>query len=404
MSLTREEIKKYQEEQAKTFEEFKSVMEGKMADGSDAKAKLEKIEAKFVKLEEVNQQIITDSKKAEDEAKELRDTLKAVEKKLYRVPGGSGSVKDAPEHKAFEKLIKEGKGALTIEEKAYLRTDVGPDGGFLAPSEMSDEIIKKITEVSPMRQIARVKQTSSKSYIQPARISLLSGDGVGEGGTAAETISQYGDIEIFAKKMMAVIPLSIEIIQDSAFNMDNEVITDAREDFTQREGAWFVVGAGPLQAKGYMLNTAISSRNSGFAATFDADNLIDLTGDLKVGYDPVFTFKRQTLAHIRKFKDGAGAYLWVPSGTSGLAPAAPNEINGERYVIMQDMPSIGAGLKPVAYGDFRRGYLIIDRIGITFIRDEFTLAEQGKIRYVVTRRVGGDVILPEAIVTLTCAA
>jgi HK97 family phage major capsid protein len=404
MPLTQEEIKKYQAEQAKTFEEFKQVVEGKMADGSEAKEKLDKIETKFAELEEVNQKIIADSKKAEDEAREFKEQIKALEKKLYRVPGGASSVKETPEYKAFEKMIKEGKGALSIEEKAYLRTDVGPDGGFLAPSEMSNEIIKKITEVSPMRQIARVKTTSSKSYIQPVRTSLLSGAGVGEGGTASDTISQYGEVEIFAKKMMAVIPLSTEIIQDAAFNMDNEVITDAREDFTQREGAWFVVGAGPLQAKGFMLNASISSSNSGVADDITPDSLIDLTGQLKVGYDPVFTFKRQTLARIRKFKDGAGAYLWVPSGTSGLAPAAPNEINGERYVIMQDMPSIGAGLKPVAYGDFRRGYLIIDRIGINFIRDEFTLAEQGKVRYVVTRRVGGDVILPEAIVTLTCAA
>lgn len=401
--MTPEEIKEFQTKQLKTFDEFKKVVESKIADSPESKEKLDNIEKTFTELEKTNQKIIADSKKAEDEAKEFKDKIETLEKKLCRMPSGAGGVSQTPEGKAFEKLVKKGNEYLSIEEKAYLRTDVGPDGGFLVPAEMSTEIIKKITEVSPMRQIARIKQTSSKSYLQPVRTSNLTPTDTGEGGIAADTIEQYGEVEIFAIKMMAVIPLSLEIIQDSAFNIENEVITDAREVFEQREGQWFVTGSGALQAKGFMNNPNIVSSNSGVADDITADSLINLTGELKVGYNPVFTFKRQTLARIRKFKDGAGAYLWVPSGTQGLAPAAPNEINGERYVIMQDMPSIGAGLEPVAYGDFRRGYLIIDRIGITMIRDEFTLASQGKVRFVITRRVGGDVILPEAIVKLKCS-
>ena len=400
--MTPEEIKKYTEDNSKLFEEFKSAIESKMADTAEGKEKIATIEAKFDKLEETNQTIMTDSKKAEDEAKEFKEKIVFLEKQLTRMPGGAGGVSITPEAKAFAKLVKEGKEYLSVEEKAYLRTDVGPDGGFLVPEEMSDEIVKKITEVSPMRQIARIKQTSSKSYVQPVRTSNMTPSDVGEGGTAGDTIQQYGEVEIFTKKMMAVIPLTMEIIQDSAFNMDNEVITDAREVFEQKEGQWFVTGAGALQAKGFMNNAKISSVSSGIADSFDSDNLIELTGELKVGYNPVFTFKRQTLSTIRRFKTGDGQYLWVPAGSTGLAPGAPNEINGEQYVIMQDMPSIGAGLEPVAYGDFKRGYLIIDRIGITMIRDEFTLAEQGKVRFVITRRVGGDVILPEAIVKLKC--
>jgi HK97 family phage major capsid protein len=403
MSFTNEEINNHIKEQKEAFTKLTKLWDSEKSESAEVKEKVEKLEVILDKKEEVFQKIHADSQKAENEAKEFKEKLGALEKKFYRMPGGAGGVTQTPEYKAFEKMVKKGEGTLTLEEKAYLRTDVGPDGGFLVPSEMSDEIIKKVTEISPMRNIARVKQTSSKSYTQPVRTSLLSGAGVGEGGTASDSISQYGETEIFTKKMMVVVPLSTEIIQDAAFNMDNEVITDAREDFTQREGQWFVTGAGALEAKGFMNNGDISSSNSGVANDITADSLIDLTGELKVGYDPVFVFKRQTLARIRKFKDGAGAYLWVPSGSQGLAPGAPNEINGERYVIMQDMPSIGAGLKPVAYGDFRRGYLIIDRVGISFLRDDFTLASDGKVRYIVTRRVGGDVVLPEAIVTLTCA-
>jgi HK97 family phage major capsid protein len=411
MTMTPKELETHIEDQQKSFKELKSLVEKGIFTSED-KEKLEKINKSLDVAETKNQEMVTNLETAKTRGDEFSSKIKELEKKLYRMPGGAGGVSGTPEAKAFEVFVKRGIGELNSEEKtalievqkAYMRTDVLVEGGALnMPPEMSTEIIKNLTEVSPMRTIARVKQGSSKSYKQPVRTSLLSGAGTGEGGSAPETSSKYGEIEIFTKKMMSITVLSTEIIQDSAFNMESEVITDAREDYEQQEGQWYVTGAGPLQAKGFMNNSKIATRNSTVANDITSNSLIFLTGDLKIGYNPVYVFNRQTLARIRTFTNGFGGYQWVPSGSAGLAPGVPSEINGYRYVIMQDMPNIGAGNEPVAYGDFRRSYLIYDRIGIEMIRDAFTLAAEGKVRFVISRRTGGDVIKAEGIKKLKCA-
>lgn len=410
--MTPEEIKAHAEQQQKDVNELRDLVKKGTLTAED-KAKLDRINTSLDAAETQNQKMVADLESTKTQGDEMKAKMKELETKLYRMPGGPHGVSATPEAKAFESFVKGGLNNLSPEnrvalidtQKSYMRTDVLTEGGALnMPAEMSTEIIKKITEISPMRVVARVKQGSSKSYKQPVRNTLLSGAGVGEGGAAPQSASTYGEIEIFTKKMMVEIPLSTEIIQDSAFDMDNEVITDAREDFEQQENRWYIVGDGVLEAKGFMNNANIASRNSTVPNDITSNSLILLTGDLKIGYDPIYVFNRQTLARIRTFTNGVGGYQWVPTGSAGLSPGVPNEINGYRYVVMQDMPNIGAGLEPVAYGDFRRGYLIYDRIGIEMIRDAFTLASNSKIRFVISRRTGGDVINAESIKKLKCAA
>jgi HK97 family phage major capsid protein len=102
---------------------------------------------------------------------------------------------------------------------------------------------------------------------------------------------------------------------------------------------------------------------------------------------------RTTLATIRTLKDGQGQYLWQ----NGLAAGLPSTINGDQYVSAIDMPNIGAGLYPVAYGDFARGYTMVDHTDTTMLRDPYTLGREGKILFIMHRRNGGKVVLAEAI-------
>jgi HK97 family phage major capsid protein len=233
----------------------------------------------------------------------------------------------------------------------------------------------------------------------PKRTGLVNGGWVGEGGTASEDQSSYGEEEIFAEKLMVYSISSTEMLQDAAFNMESEINQDVAEDFAQLEGAAFVNGNGVKKPFGFLQDSNIVSSNSGVADNITGDSLIDITGELKTGYNPVYLMNRRTLADIRQLKSGDGQYLWA----SGLAAGQPNTLNGEPYVSMIDMPDIGAGNVPVAYGDFTRGYYIVDRVGMSMIRDDVTLATSGKIRFIFNRRVGGKVVLPEAIKTITCA-
>ena len=174
---------------------------------------------------------------------------------------------------------------------------------------------------------------------------------------------------------------------------------DVAEDFAQIEGAAFISGNGVKKPFGFLNDADIEVVNTGVADNITADSLIDITGTIKDGYNAVYTMNRKTLADIRQLKDGSGAYLWA----SGLAAGMPNTINGERYVSMIDMPDIASNALAVSYGDFRRGYYIVDRVGMTMIRDEVTLATSGKVKFVFNRRVGGKTVLPEAIKILKCA-
>ena len=130
--------------------------------------------------------------------------------------------------------------------------------------------------------------------------------------------------------------------------------------------------------------------------------MIDTFYAIKTGYvgTAVWTMARPTIAEVRQLKDGQGNYLWIP----GIATAAPNTILGAPYVEMVDMPAIAGGANPIAFGDFRRGYIIIDRVKMALLRDPFTQATSGAIRFIARKRVGGQVVLAEAIRINTVSA
>lgn len=408
--MTDAEIKKYTEDQQKAFAEFKDVIDKKLDETAEGKEKLDKIEKTFSDLEKKNQEIMAEREIAKKETADLKEKINLLEKKVYRLPGGGGEHKKSEIVKAFESFVVKGRDNLNSTErevlgahyKAYMRTDVDPQGGFLVPVEWSDEIAKNLTETSELRPYARVKQIGTKSYFHPVRSSLLGSSPTAEGQALIESISNYGGIEIFVKKITSKVVVSTEVLEDSAYNLEAEIRMDNNEEFLRAEGHQFVNGFLVTEMKGFMKNPLVAVRNTGVANDITADSMIDLTGDMKRGYRPMFAYNRRTLARVRKFKDGSGAYLWTPTGTGGLAPGVPNEINGYPYIILPDMPDIGAGLEPVVYADFTK-YLIVDRVGIIMLRDPYSESNSDKIKYTTRKRTGADVILHEAFKKLRCA-
>src|SRR5574343_642684 len=168
-------------------------------------------------------------------------------------------------------------------------------------------------------------------------------------------------IEIQAPEMFARIEVSQQMLEDSGYDLIAELREDAAEQFAVKEGAEYISGAGAAnQAEGILTNADVAQVVSGVAASIKADSIVDLFYALKTGYarNAVFGLNRSTLAAVRKLKSGDGQYLWQP----GIAGTIPNMILGTTYVEMPDMPSIGADTYPIVFGDFRRGYVIVDRI------------------------------------------
>lgn len=411
------------------FEEFKATNDTRLAEiekkgGADpvTTEKLGKIETTLASFEGVNQKLtlLEAQTKAVDELKEQYDRIETAMKRTGK--GADGEVEQKRDVNLWLKaaihagvmgvpnLSDDQRKVLQAVHDEYKALNVSADtaGGYLAPVELVREIIKAETEISPVRSLARVRQTVNKSVQIPKRTGQFAAVWVAEQGTRAETTGlAYGIEELPTSELYALVDISNQMLEDSAFDMQAEISMEAAEQFSVAEGAAFVTGAGPGKPEGFMTNTDVANTVSGSAATIaDADGqangLLTLKHAIKTAYtrNANWAMNRTTLGSVRKLKDSDKNYIWMP----GLAAGKPNTIDGDPYVEVPDMPSEGAGLFPIAYGDFRRAYVWVDRISMEMLRDPYTQATSGNVRFIVRKRVGGQVVLAEAIRKLKCAA
>lgn len=337
-----------------------------------------------------------------NKAEELENRLNSIEADLKRGLGGDEKQAKTQELKAFEAYARKANQFLTAEEIKYLRTDVDSEGGYLIPSILEGEIIKKITEISNLRTVATIRPMSSKSSSTPSRTTLVSVGMVGEGETDSLSNSKYGLEKLVAKQAQVTSQITSQELDDSSYDVLSLMSTDVGEAMAQLEGLQFVNGSGAgNNCEGFLSNASIPSINSGSASAITFDSLITATGELKVGYNPIYAFNRKTLAAIRKLKDNENNYLWT---AGNLSAGVPNQLNGYNYIILPDMPDIAANTFPVIFGDFRRGYVIGDRKGMTMIRDDLSKKRDGKIEFTWYKRFAGGVQQPEAFVKIKIAS
>lgn len=354
------------------------------------------------KYEAKNQELVKQIEEQKAAGEDQAQRLQAMEAELARGhKSHGGDFREAPEYKALEQFIKTGSFD-DAEQKALLRTDVDTAGGYLVTSEMDNMITKEITEISPIRSIARVRTVGKKTLEMAIRSGIPTAAYEGEAEQGGEGASSYKAESVTAFRQTVTVPVTLDMLMDSSFNMESEIMSDAMEAFAQGEGTNFVLGDGHKKPEGFTANATLqaAARTSSTSGAIDADDFILLTGDLKVGYDPSYVLNRRTLADLRTKKSTDGAYLWQP-GLNGPVAAT---INGFRYVLAPDMPDIAANAYSVAFGDFRRGYTIIDRTGISVVRDEYTRKKEAIIEFTINRWNSGQVTLPEAIKLLKVKA
>jgi HK97 family phage major capsid protein len=420
------EVKKQVEPVMTAHEEFKKAVDQQIAEikkkGSAdpiLEDKIKKIDAVFDGYERLNQELVKTQRKNAD----LEDQIANFEAMLARIPGSKGTKADV---KALVKpwilgvynahtvgvvnLPEEQRKALADVDAQMKALNIGTDtsGGYLAPAEFVAEIIKGITDLSPVRTLARVRTTAAKAVQIPKRTGQFAARRNPEMGAKTETEGlSYGLEEMTAPELYALVDISNEMLEDTGFDIEAEVRGEAAEQFAVKEGAEFVSGTGVESMQGILVNSGVGESISGTAATIadsdgQANGLLTLKYGLKAGYarNAFWLMNRTTMGSVRKLKTSDKQYIWMP----GIQNGAPNTIDGDPYVEIPDMPSEGAGLYPIAYGDFRRGYTIVDRIVMEMLRDPYTQAAGGKIRFIFRKRVGGKVTLAEAIRKLKCAA
>jgi len=401
-----DDVKSAISEMGSAFEEFKKSYDQKLENVEKGVSdplldeKLVNIEKKLDSLEEVNQHI-TLQQKASENIKEQMDRLETA---VRRPASGFDSKQIDETLSAFDVYCRKGIESLTPDERKALTVSNDTTGGYLAPPEYVREIIKGITEISPIRSIARVRSTAQRSIQIPKRTGQFSAAWVAESGTRSETTGwAVGMEEIPAHEHYALVDISEQDLEDTVFDLEAEMQAEFAEQFAKSEGTAFVSGNAVGKPEGIMTNSSVGEAVSGSAAALTGDGLLTLVHSVKSGYgsNGTFVFNRTTLAAIRKLKDTAGQYVFQ-AGMS-LQNGVPNTIVGYPYIEATDMPDIAANAYPVVFGDFNRGYLIVDRIALAVLRDPFTQATTGNVRYVARRRVGGQVVLPEALVKQKCS-
>lgn len=402
-----EEVKNAVEGMAKTFEEFKSTNDARLANLEAGtpdpllEEKFKNIEAEMDRFEDFNQKLTAQT----NEHKKVSEKLDRLETMLKRPEVGAETKSIDHSLKMFDKWLRKGKEGMDVDEIKSLSVSNDTSGGFLAPPEYVAELIKTITEVTPFRNAARIRTTTQKSVQMPSRTATFSAQWVAEQGTRSETTGYTTQLEeVPTHEMYALVDISEQELEDAAFNLETEMNTEFATQFAKAEGAAFVNGTGVGRPEGVLQNSSVGTTISGAAAALTGDGLIDLVHAIKSDYgqNAMFMFNRSTLAEIRQLKDTAGQYVFQAGMM--LTAGVPNTILGYPYIEAPDMPDVGAGAKPIVFGDFGRGYMIVDRVNLSVLRDPFTQATSGNVRYVARRRVGGQVILAEALRTQTISA
>ncbi len=320
--------------------------------------------------------------------KPVTDRLDQIEAKGNRPAGTETKAEPTEARKNFAAYLM--RGDLAPEAKA-LTVSADPTGGYLAPPEVSAEVLRDIIEMSPVRGIASVRGTGAPSVIYPTRKPMGNATWDDELDAETETTGQpFGSTEVQTKGMSTYVDISNQLLQDAPA-VEGEVRAALSEDFALKEAVAFVNGDGVTKPEGFMTNAAVTFGKNGHATALQADGLITFLYSIAATYrnKGVWAMNGTTLGLLRKLKDGQGNYLWQPS----LQAGQPETILGRPVIEMIDMPDVAAGLDPICYGDFS-GYRILDRLSLSVLVDPYSQATAKRTRYHAGRRVGGRVIMP----------
>jgi HK97 family phage major capsid protein len=382
------------EEFMTTFETFRSENDRKIAEIA-ARGAPDVVTSE--KVERINRAI--------DEQRRVLDDL--VMKRARPPLGRAGTGGD--EHKdAFAAYIRRGEEmALRQAEVKAMSTGSDPDGGYLVPDELDTEIGRRLAELSPMRAIATVRQVSGAVLKKPFATSGMAVGWVGETAARPQTNSaQLAELQFPTMELYAMPAATASLLDDAALDVESWIAQEVEAAFAEQEGIAFVTGDGVNKPRGLLdyptvADSAWSWGNIGHVASgvdgaFGAnpsDRLIDLIYALKAGYrqNGRFLMNRRTQAAIRKFKDADGNYLWTPPATAG----GDASLMGFPLSEAESMPDIAANALSIAFGDFRRGYLVVDRTGVRVLRDPYSAKPY--VLFYTTKRVGGGVQNFEAI-------
>jgi HK97 family phage major capsid protein len=386
------------------FDEFMHAFEGFKDANDERLSQLEKrMSADVLTVEKVDR---------------ISKAMDQLSLKQSRPPLGRETRQDlAPsEHKsAFDAYVRRGdERAMNQLEAKAMSVGTAADGGYLVPTEIETEIGKRLSLLSPIRAISSVRQISAGTLKKPFATTGFAAGWTAETAVRTQTNTPVlSELQFPAMELYAMPAATSALLDDSAVDIDSWLASEVEAVFAEQEGTAFVNGDGVNKPRGFLNYTNVAEAswtwgNLGYIATGVAgalptsnasDVLIDTVYALKAGYrqNGTWVMNRKTQSTVRKLKDAQGNYLWQPPATAG----AEATLMGFKLVEAEDMPDIAANATPIAFGNFNRGYLVVDRLGVRILRDPYSAKPY--VLFYTTKRVGGGVQDFNAIKLLKCA-
>ena len=385
---TTPQLRAAQADFASTFDAFKSANDARLSE-IEQKASADIVLSE--KVERINAALDQQSKRLE------RLSISAAQ------PGLSSDNGPSEAKSAWGEYIRTGDGsALATLEGKSLSSSVDSEGGYIAPAETESRIDSALDISSPFRRIASIRRVGSGLYKKPVSAGGAAAGWAGETDTRPETSSPALELLEFPAGELYAMPAATQmLLDDGVADVDQWLADEVRDVFAAQETAAFVLGNGVNKPKGLLDYSAVPEGSQtfgqlGYVATgtdgaFDSDAPIDAIMDLIYAPKPrfragaSFVMNRRTISALRKFKDADGNYIWQPATVAGQ----PSTLLGYPLTEVEDMPDIGSGSFSVAFGDFRRGYLVVDRQGVRVLRDPYSAKPY--VLFYTTKRVGGGV-------------
>lgn len=385
--------------------DIKALIEGVNKDFADFKATMaekdKEVAAKFddvvttEKLNKINSSV-GDLQAAIDQA---NAKIAAME----MAGGQPGGVKDQEYTTAFRSHFRKG------EIQASLNKGAADEGGYLAPVEWDRTITDKLIEVSPMRQIASTQTISTAAFKKLYNLRGTASGWVGETAARGETNTpEFGEQTFTPGEIYANPAATQQMLDDAEINLESWLAGEVETEFAYQEGLAFIAGNGTNKPRGFLTYVtggaaaavnplgAIEVKTAAAETAIATDELVDLVYMLPSAFtgNARFVMNRSTQGVVRKLKDGDGNYIWQPSYMAG----EPAQLLGYAATEMPGMPDVVEDAMPIAFGDFQRGYLIVERAGVRVLRDPYS--NKPYVHFYTTKRVGGGVNNPECIKVL----
>lgn len=427
------EIKEAFTKQAEAWEAYKDTNDRRLAalekgNGSEAKelgVKLEKIEGDLSKYGNLKTTIEREMQFQQERIEELeakasnpkkgaidlvKDEYKGLFNQWVRARGQNALV----EGKMQDVMAKARRMGQDGEAKA-MSIGTPADGGYAVPEEIAREIERLELTFSPIRNLVKVVQIGTSDYKELVSLRGASSGWVGESGSRSATDTPtLREVVPTQGELYAYPQVSQWALDDIFFNVEQWLADEVAQEFAYQEGVAVISGNGSSKPTGMLNTTPVTTAD--FASPMRAaaayqylssdtdaidspaspgvnpDTLIDAVFGLNSAYrqGAVWIMNSATTGTVRKLKDSQRQYLWAP----GLASGQPDSLLGYPVATWEQMPDVGTNNFPIGFGNWRRAYVLVERVGLRMIRDNVT--SPGFVKFYISRREGGIVLNNDA--------